>query len=126
MKYLSSCLILLAVLICGCILSACQISTVVVKTEEFLCSAYTSIENRQISQCKSSIQAASEHWGKHDHALGLLIHQDELGHVREELAGLRASIEAGDEDDFKNSCARLISNLRHLRKMQWPYSFHTL
>jgi len=125
MKYFAFCLFLLAILTGGCIFSACQVTAVVTETEQFLHQAWDSFVDEDITQCEASIQIASAHWKKHDNTLELLIHQDELDHVCEELAGLEASILAGDRDDFQNSCARLISNLQNLRKMQWPYVLHT-
>ena len=120
MKYLVVSLFLIAVLTVGCIFSAVYVSNVVSETERMLKQAYDSITENRYPPCQSAIDMALNHWKKHDQTMVLLIHQDELGRVKEELSGLQATLMAGDEDDFLDSCARLISNLQHLGNMQWP------
>ena len=120
MKHLIVALLLLSLLSCSCIFSAYHVSRVVSDTENMLQQANAAIESNQYPQCRAYLDVALNHWEEHSQALSHLIHQNELGRVKEELAGLRATLMAGDQDDFRNSCARLISGLQHLRNMQWP------
>lgn len=120
MKHLTFCLLLFLTLLLCCISSQFYVNDRVQQTELQLKQAYLLHDKGEQQAAAEYIQIAAKKWTQYEHFFGTVLQHNEIDHVNGELARLLAYVTSTDEDDFRSSCAALLSDLAHIREMERP------
>lgn len=72
-----------------------------------------------------AIQAAKTRWQSHQVYYGTVLRHDEVDDVLRDFSSLSAYAQDQERAEFRSGCASLLTQLRHIQQMEWPY-FHNV
>ena len=126
MKDLTVCLLLFITIICLCFLGAFYITNHVVQAEQLIQNAMDAYTIGDIEAAQHIIDQAMKSWTNCRISFGILICHEDFDAIQTDLSTLKFYKQQDDQSDFCSLCSSLLSRLRHIREIEWPYLFNIL
>lgn len=121
MRHVIYSVLLIALLLSLCILSAVTVSGTIDQASAYLDQAVQAYGRNDPNATARYLELASEHWSKKQLLFGAVLQHDDVDQVTTEFARLLSYATSEDQDDFLSNCKALQATLLHIREMEWPH-----
>lgn len=126
MKYLVCSLLLLAVLVLGCWLTANRVAQLTDQIVQSLDTACRAAEHSDMDSALQAVEQAHSEWQRHQGFWGCFLRHAETDDLAYSFEGLRCYAQLADREETLSRIAELQAMLRHLADMELPHYYNFL